>query len=692
MQSGSGNYAHYDYDTILVDFSYGYSKDQMHAAELSAETFMWNGNLKEGDSWFRYTDEATHVVAKWYVDKSLKLFPKIKVDPKRKIYTKATLKDEAGNINVCEAEIIPANFIASGYYDKSNSYNLSLFFAPDHLSGWDNLYCVYEAPDGTRNKACNLTTFTTSSVRIYKNDMKYYKNNSLVSGKDFTELDDGKYYFYVISRSGNFVTCGIKPFILYKDANGIRTSGDNTTTIPASAAPTSAQFEVTWEQGQINTGLTPIHIQLADNFTPDPRFNYRVGYRAKTTNGSGGGKNGSSTNFNFETKSFDFDVKSTYHPNGIYGYYFWIEVYNDNSYRETASQFVEINSFNISPEMKIWLIDDYAWIKPNEIAFDRNICYPLYTGGLVSANPPRYFYSDNPNLEGTINWQSDTFVKSAEYYNNTWMCPMDGGPYKYFYAYYKDVKGNSIEGRFRLYESFVGTKAKIEKTETTSTANSTTETHDTIKVSYPKPSNGYTNLCAKIERLESIRDEGDGDDEEEYEWLLYRNDNWTGDEYRDFNCINYIENENNYEFSLKYNNNYYCRKLPDYVRIYTWYGRNFGRGCETGYYDTLYVYLPGAIDPASYVCKHKDILYGVRGLQIYTDKPVMVHTIESNKDYGNNIQEWLNYGSEVKIEVDSEGFLYKEPVEKVTAGKYYTTIAHFADGDMEMTPVAQKGY
>ena len=674
--SGSGNNEHYDYDTRLVDFSYGYSKNQMQSAELSAETYMWQGNLTEGESTFTYGSE------QWYVDKSLKLFPKIKVDPKRTIYTKATLQDDAGNLKVCEAEIIPANYIATAEYIDRDPNTRHINFASHHYCPGDALYCVYEDSDGTKNKAYKLKDFETCKTQVYKSDMKYYSGDSLKSGKDFTELDNGKYYFYVISSSGNFVTCGIKPFILYKNANGISTSNADSMEIPSSAVPTVSQFTVTPGTEVKSTALTPIHIEFTNGFTPDPRFNYRVEFEASSTEGDGCGKSGSFDSYNSETKSFDFNVQSTYHPSVNKYYEFWIVVYNDKFIESSPIKKVTMKSENIPPKLKLRLVDAYSWIKPTEIAIkDSFFVSTLYPRpGLKSNNPPKYFYSDNPNLLGTVNWQSDSFVKNAEYNSNIWMYPMDGGPYKYLYAYYKDYYENTVEERFRLYVSYVDAKAKIESFSTTYKPYNAVSSQilNTIKVSYPKPSGNNIVFCAKIEKLTT-----------ENEWDDYRTDNWITEK-RDANCINYTPNGDNYELILK--PSYSDTNLTSYVRIYTWYGKDFSGGVEAGYYDTLYVYVPGKITPADYSCKHKDILYGVRGLQIYTDKPVMVHTLESSKDYGNNIQEWLNYGSEVKIETDSEGFLYKEPVEKVTAGKYYTTIAHFADGDMEMTPVAQKGY
>ena len=89
------------------------------------------------------------------------------------------------------------------------------------------------------------------------------------------------------------------------------------------------------------------------------------------------------------------------------------------------------------------------------------------------------------------------------------------------------------------------------------------------------------------------------------------------------------------------------------------------------------------------------------GMQIYSDVPFFVHTIVSDVDWGQNIDEWeyqcigFNYGlgeiSKICIEGDYSRTPYYYPYPKnIQEGMYYTTIVHYADGTALMGEIRKK--
>ena len=257
------------YNTKVIDFQYGYDLNHMISAELLPEYREDNGALGSY-SWWTYEYSKT-----MYVNNDLKLFPKITVDPKKKIYTRTTLMDEAGNTRICENYILPSNYVAFGYLNGSN-----LCLSLDHYTsvGAKRLYCIYENTQGQKQKPClQDNDFSSTILRI--ESIKYYVNNSATETKKVLThnnsemLANGKYYFYVIEQSfgeaanGNFYSCGINPYVIEMTDGEITFPDGDNVTVETADCPTTNQFKVTVTDGERNTGKAHVKVEYI-NFTP----------------------------------------------------------------------------------------------------------------------------------------------------------------------------------------------------------------------------------------------------------------------------------------------------------------------------------------------------------------------------------------------------------------------------------------
>ena len=107
-----------------------------------------------------------------------------------------------------------------------------------------------------------------------------------------------------------------------------------------------------------------------------------------------------------------------------------------------------------------------------------------------------------------------------------------------------------------------------------------------------------------------------------------------------------------------------------------------------------YIYTPNLI--GSVTCNQKNVLQGLNGLQIFCDKPTLVHTFYSSEKITetanqDDILKWEMLGVETGITTNSSNFTYgSENFEEIPAGYYYTTVVHFADGTTVMSDVKQK--
>ena len=105
-----------------------------------------------------------------------------------------------------------------------------------------------------------------------------------------------------------------------------------------------------------------------------------------------------------------------------------------------------------------------------------------------------------------------------------------------------------------------------------------------------------------------------------------------------------------------------------------------------------YYYPPYIMNKDGYTCELKDMLIGLSGINIFADQPCFVHTIYCKRNLGGKPEDWMSYeykcGFEVGPVIKEKTFTYSyDYLDDVPYGYYYTTIVHFADGTMMMTPV-----
>ena len=690
------------YNTKVIDFQYGYDLNHMISAELLPEYREDNGAL--GDySWWKY-DYSKYM----YVNNDLKLFPKITVDPKKTVYTRTTLIDEAGNTRVCEDRILPSNYIASGYLEGD-----SIYFYLDHLAeGTKRLFCVYENEQGEKQKPCEQSNKDFKSISNSISSIEYYESgtNTTVS-KSINNLSKGKYYFYVIVQGGSisgadgaFYSCGINPFIIEKTNSGLTFPGSNIASVASDDIPTEDQFTVTVTDGDRNTGKAHVKVEYV-NFTPNPKLNYRVCYEDyykvigyDSTEKRGENCKGSSSELEFDVKSIKPISYSNGSPYNESKYIFWIEVYNQNSVKKSEEKSYDSPCTNNPPELNVNKNTSYYYVSPTEICFDIDVIktdyYAYYTLPDGTTATPWYFFSNIPSLENTIDWNNDARVKRSVYMGSGYICKMDGGPYKYVYLYFKDEHGNTDEKCFRLYENYYNTKIECSKTtcntRNTNEGETTCSEYNTVKLSVPKVEKAQ--LLARIEKIND-----DGNDWEDYfingwRYAKYADRNNLSNLRRDFQSVYYdMIVDNSYDFILRKEQKtegWVPWELPTWVKVCTWSYKDTAQGCDTGYYNTTYICIPYYTEDLSVTMK--DLFYGARGITPWTDECYLMHTLVSDSNYGNNKNDWLNYAEEIKVQTGaSYTETYTEPTD-IPAGKYYTTIIHFADGDMEMTEVKQK--
>ena len=90
----------------------------------------------------------------------------------------------------------------------------------------------------------------------------------------------------------------------------------------------------------------------------------------------------------------------------------------------------------------------------------------------------------------------------------------------------------------------------------------------------------------------------------------------------------------------------------------------------------------------------KDILELTNGVQVYSSKNVLIHTLYGPFDYGDNIDDWEYHCEHTELNLVYETadhsqtpYYYTIPASKVPSGMYYTTIIYFADNTALKTKV-----
>lgn len=120
-------------------------------------------------------------------------------------------------------------------------------------------------------------------------------------------------------------------------------------------------------------------------------------------------------------------------------------------------------------------------------------------------------------------------------------------------------------------------------------------------------------------------------------------------------------------------------------------------GRFNGLYDVVY-YSTVNFDPLNPVtCENKNLMKCETGYQVFADsgKPVFIHTMVSQYNYGTNKQDWYNKAIETNLKLKKNGgsFSYHPDFSHYPEDYWMTVIVHFADDDAVMSyPMQIKDY
>ena len=102
-----------------------------------------------------------------------------------------------------------------------------------------------------------------------------------------------------------------------------------------------------------------------------------------------------------------------------------------------------------------------------------------------------------------------------------------------------------------------------------------------------------------------------------------------------------------------------------FIRVQAWdtfYGKSINK--------TAYAYLPYLQSPSSNTPDLADFTGGSRGLKVFSDKAVLVHTFWASSNLGSNVEDWLYGGVETGVVQKSGSFTYtNDKLSEITDGK-----------------------
>ncbi len=425
------------------------------------------------------------------------------------------------------------------------------------------------------------------------------------------------------------------PFVVRKK-NGVVTYGkENPITIDNSAIPTTSQFNLTSDTPVLNKGTHNIKLNFS-NFSPVSGANYYLDCYCKTS-----GEKNIETEIIFSITNFTTETQFTI-PSKAQMYYFKILADNGSSLRkESGEKSLDLSYDNIPPDLSDIHKLNQSSIKPGAIIIKK--LDTLIKDDSAIKSEIKYFFSDSDGLK----WENIP-MKTGHINNNQVTFIADDGFKPYLYIAVEDINGNSAK---RVINPPIGYWACETPT-------------------YVAASTSSVKMTTK-------------------KWILY-----PPTSYRIYVTYEYLDNdvwiEKNITFDYYNDPNSFTTSDNSFVRWNLGYHKDGSSGLTNfTYSDVYYFYPPAYFTGSSVVCNIKDYIIGNRGITIFVDKPCLVHTLYSSINWEEELQTWLNMGIEAKIQSKNTTFTYEEPG-NIPAGKYYTTIIHYADGTVEMTPVKQK--
>ena len=447
-------------------------------------------------------------------------------------------------------------------------------------------------------------------------------------------LEDGIYNIYCITGNAGsgtvdgYISCTGKPFTVYKGVEK-----------PHSAAPSASDlpsdFTVSLESAGKNTEKHIAHIQYPAGFSPNPNLTYVVNYSHPAS--------GSYPALDENTNRMDFEIPTHYCT-----YDFKIIAYNENGEKvQTNAKQATVDYDNIPPSMS----GGSSLVFPNGVI----ISSPDFTddkSGVLKKDgkiPVKYFYGTTresfSSYYESIDWNSDA-VRTVFYAGSgNLVLSYDGLSGNTVYLLISDNNGNTYYTSERklpvtLFEppslTYSSGKIRIEWT-----YNNTTTYNVGTVVQYINNSTWTTSHTPSY-----------GDITSSGENRIYTVTPST------------VENDK-------------------FIRVQVWN--------DTQCFKTAYAYLPYLQSPSSNTPDLADFTVGSRGLNVFSDKPVLVHTFWASSNLGSNVEDWLYGGVETGMVEKSGSFTYtSDRLSEIPDGKYYATIIHYADGTMSMTEVKKK--
>ena len=404
---------------------------------------------------------------------------------------------------------------------------------------------------------------------------------------------------------------------------------------PQVSAPSTSDlpsdFTINLEPSEKSSGKQKVHIEYPTGFTPNPNLTYIVNYSHPAT--------GSYSKLDENSSIMDFEIPTEYCT-----YNFKIIAYNTSGEKaETTVKQVTVTYDTIPPEYDSYSLSCIYF--PNAVVYE-NPVFSDDKSGLLKKDGKvlvKYFFTYTKYIERTltevlkanINWDSTNIRTTSYTEGKELVIPFDGASGSYLYIQVSDNNGNTI-----AYEEIPPT-----------------ELINAPSLSY---SNSKLNINSDAEMSTIV--------------------------------VQYINN-NTWTTSYRKNYGYHSSDSVDitaesnhFIRVQACKG-----GWEGSIYKTAYAYLPYLQSPSSNTPELADFTVGNRGVNVFSDKPVLVHTFWASSNLGSNVEDWLYGGVETGVVQKSGSFTYtSDRLGEIPDGKYYATIIHYADGTMSMTEVKKK--
>ncbi|MEE3315003.1 MAG: hypothetical protein VZR56_12730, partial [Treponema sp.] len=397
-----------------------------------------------------------------------------------------------------------------------------------------------------------------------------------------------------------------------------------------SASDLPSDFTVSLESAGANTGKHIAHIQYPAGFTPNPNLTYVVNYSHPAS--------GSYSALDENSNRMDFEIPTHYCT-----YDFKIIAYNENGQKvQTNTKQATVDYDNVPPS--IW--GAVSFVSPNSVIISSLEITDDKSGILRKDGkiPVKYFFASQFSWNQHIDWNSEAIRTVFYSGNGNLEFPHDGQTGTTLYYQVSDNNGNTD-----LYNEYNLPVTLFEPP-------SLTYSSSKIQIKWPYISSSYGESAV----------------------VQYVNNNsWTTSHTPSYGDI--TESGTNHIYAVSPSS----EEGNKFIRVQI---RN-----NVQCFKTAYAYLPYLQNSTSNTPELADFTVGNRGVNVFSDKPVLVHSFWASNNLGSNVEDWLYGGVETGVVQKSGSFTYtNDRLSEIPEGKYYVTIIHYADGTMSMTEVKRK--